>query len=212
MFGLVLMVLVGQLSMSDTLWTEETEGYKIEVFFPEIVLENEYVRNTLQNCAMVQVKNFKKAFRTYQAYGPVSTEWVMTLNFMHKPSPDGMACIVAWQWEHTGGAHGNSFTHSINFNLLDSSLIGTLELLGGEMEFELFASSVVAKLCKTEADKTWIERGASADIQNYHTVFPVPSENGGIKGYTVLFPPYQVACYGAGIVEVFIPIQQVQAE
>ncbi len=212
MVALILMVCVAQLSVSDTLWTEEAEGYQIEVFFPVIALENEYVGNTLQEYALEQVESFKEQFNNHYASEPVTMEWALDLRFVHVPSPDGLACIVVWYWAYTGGAHGNSTTQSINFNLLDSSLISILELLGGEMEFELFASSVLARLKEIGVEGDWAERGASADIQNYHTVFPVPSENGGISGYTVIFPPYQVASYAAGPVEVFIPILQVQAE
>ncbi len=212
MVALILMVFVGQLSMSDTLWIEETEGYQIEVFFPEIALENEDVGDTLREYALEQVESFKEQFIVHHADEPVIMEWALDLRFVHVPSPEGMACIVVWYWAYTGGAHGNSTTQSINFDLSDSSLISTLELLGGEMEFELFASSVLARLQEIGVDDSWAERGASADVQNYHTVFPVLSKNGGISGYTVIFPPYQVASYAAGPVEVFIPILQAQAE
>ncbi len=201
MVGLILMVFVTQLSMSDTIWTEEGEGYQIEVFFPSLVLQNEYVRETLEDMANGQIESFKEQFREYYT----TTEWVLDLRFVHEPSPEGMACIVNWTWAYTGGVHGNSNTQSIIFNLSDSSLISTLALLGGRENFELFASSVLTKLKEIEVEGDWAERGASADIQNYHSVYPVPDENGDISGYTVIFPPYQVACYAAGPIEVFVP-------
>ncbi len=205
MFCLILMVSVAQLSVSDTLWTEEADGYQIEVFFPEIVLENEYVRNTLQENALEQIESFKEQFREYYIDELHTIEWALDLRFIHEPSPENMACIVNWTWAYTGGAHGNSNTQSIIFNLNDSSLISTLELLGGEENFERFASSVLARLQEIGVEETWAERGASADTLNYHTVYPVPDENGGISGYTVIFPPYQVECYAAGPIEVFVP-------
>ena len=212
MLGLILMVIVGQLSMTDTLWTEETEEYQIEAHFPSLVLENEYVKETLEGIANWQIKSFKEQFMDYYSDDPFASEWAFDLRFLHKPSPVDMACIVASEWAYTGGAHGNSFTQSLNFNLSDSSLVNTIDLLGGKENFKRFASSVIDKLCEMEVDESWAERGASADVQNYHTVFPVPSDSGEITGYTVIFPPYQVACYAAGPVEVFIPVRQFQAE
>ncbi len=205
MVALILMVFAAQFSVNDTLWTEEGEGYQIEVHFPSLVLRNEYVRETLEDMANGQIESFKEEFREYYTDEHHTIEWVLDLRFVHKPSPEDMACIVNWTWAFTGGAHGSSNTQSIIFNLSDSSLISTMELLGGEESFKLFAASVLARLQEIGVEDAWAEQGASADIQNYHTVYPVPDENGGISGYTVIFPTYQVACYAAGPIEVSIP-------
>lgn len=210
MFYLLVVIFTGQLFVSDTYWKEEAEGYRIEVQFPEIVLENEYIDKLLKDSADGRIREFKQLFKAHSLDDPFILEWALELNFFHQPSPDDMACIVLSQWEYTGGAHGNSFTQSFNFDLNSSSLITTLDLLGGENQFQLFANSVIEYLKNTEVDETWVERGASADIQNYHTVFPVPGEDGSITGYTVIFPPYQVACYAVGSVEVFIGVQSNQ--
>ncbi len=96
-------------------------------------------------------------------------------------------------------------TRSFIYDLDSSSEIGVLELLGGEEEFQAFAKAVIEELNGTQVDETWVGRGAAADLVNYHTVVPVPDENGDITGYTAIFPPYQVACYACGTIEVFIP-------
>ncbi len=208
MIAVILMVFVTQLSISDTLWTVEAEGYEIEVLFPEIALENEYVRNTLEEYALEQIESFEEIFRSHHIDEdePVGCyRWSKRLSLVHEPSPEGMVCILAWHTSYCGGMHSNTVVQSLVFDLNDSSLISTLELLGGEMEFELFASSVIYKLLEIHSFKSWIKSGASADIRNYHTVYPVPDVNGGILGYTVIFHPYQVASYAAGPIEVFIP-------
>lgn len=56
-------------------------------------------------------------------------------------------------------------------------------------------------------DEGWVEDGASPTEENYHSVLPEPDEDGNIIGYTVLFPPYQVDCYAAGFIEVFVPVE-----
>lgn len=65
----------------------------------------------------------------------------------------------------------------------------------------------MVQLNELHVDEGWVERGASPTPENYHTLFPVPDENGDIAGYTVIFPPYQVDCYACGPSEVYVPVE-----
>ena len=207
MLGFALILIALQTTLEDTFWTESCEGYSIEVNYPRLALENKELGVLLQEQATLQIEDFKKQYFEFSLDEPGITDWALELSFSQEPSPEGLICIVAWHWEYTGGAHGNTMTHSIVFDLNTSRHIGVLDLLGGEEEFQAFSLEVIGKLIETQVDETWVERGASAELRNYHTVFPVPSETGGIAGYTVLFPPYQVACYACGTIEVFIPLE-----
>lgn len=205
-FALILTAFQG--SPADTLWTEETEHYSITVSYPEIALENPAIGDLLEEYAQGQVDNFVRQFKEYELFDPLASEWYLELDFVLQESPDGMICILAWVWDYSGGAHGNSMTQSFNFDLNTGETIGVVELLGGQKQFEAFAAEVISSLKGDQFyDQGWVERGASSDLQNYHTVFPVPDENGGISGYTVLFPPYQVDCYASGTIEVYIPAE-----
>lgn len=192
-------------SLTDTLWTENTEHYSISVSYPACALENETAGERLEEYASGKIQNFKDSFEDYFQDDPLPMEWNLEITFIHEPSPDGMLCIVAWIWDYSGGAHGNSWTQAFVFDLATDSLIGPVELLGSQTEFENFAEEVMVQLNELHIDKGWVERGASPTPENYHTLFPVPDENGGIAGYTVIFPPYQVACYACGPSEVYIP-------
>jgi len=99
-------------------------------------------------------------------------------------------------------------TTAFLYDLQAEAFINTIELLGGQERFEAFAEKVIETLLSEDYYVSdWVERGASADLQNYQTVVPVPDENGDIAGYTVLFPPYQVDCYASGTVEVYGPVE-----
>lgn len=203
----ILMLLSAQAVPEDTIWTQEGEGYQIELRYPEIALENADLGNLLQNYADAEIEAFKK--QVSENYDPdfYSSPWAIDIRFIHESSPDDLVCVVCWNWSYTGGAHGTSMTQSFNFDLNTGETIGVVELLGGEEEFQSFAEEVIAKLLEDSGDTEWINRGASADPANYHTIFPVPDENGAIEGYTVLFPPYQVNCYACGTIEVYIPVE-----
>lgn len=203
----ILMLLSVQAGLDDTLWTETAEGYSFSVTFPEIALENRAVGDRLEEYAMNRVNEFKGCYYKYFQDDPFLPDFDMQLNFIHEPSPNGFICILTWLWEYTGGAHGNTTTRAFIYDIGEERFIDTVELLGGEEQFEAFAESVVDFLQSDEYyDPGWVERGASADPQNYHTVIPVPGNNGETGGYTVLFPPYQVDCYASGTIEVFVPV------
>ncbi len=202
----IALLIAAQGSPNDTLWTENTEHYSISVYYPAIALENEAVGERLEEFTSGQIQGFKDNFEECFQDDPLLTGWNLEINITHEPSPDSMICILGWMWDYTGGAHGNSWTQAFIFDLAADSLIGPVELLGGQTEFEAFAEEVMVQLDEMLVDEGWVERGASPTIENYHTVLPMPDENGGIAGYAVIFPPYQVACYACGTVEVFVPV------
>jgi len=200
------MLLAAQISVTDTLWTEEAEGYSITVCYPEIALEEQMIGDRLEEYATGEIQRFKEGFAEY--YDPAwDPEWYIDISFTHQPSPSGMICIAAFVWEYSGGAHGNTWTRAFNYDADAGTFLGVVELLGGEAQFEAFADEVMEQLGEMLVDEGWVEEGASADPDNYHSVLPVPDEEGGIEGYTVNFPPYQVACYATGPVEVFVPVR-----
>jgi hypothetical protein len=203
----IALLIAAQSSVTDTLWTENTEHYSISVYYPDIALENEAVGERLEEYASGQIQAFKNNFEECFRYNPLLTGWILEICFTHEPSPDSMICILAWRWSYTGGAHGNTWTQAFLFDQVTDSVMGPVELLGGQAEFEAFAEEVMVQLNEMLDGKGWIEDGASATIENYHTVLPAPDENGGIAGYMVIFPPYQVTCYAAGPVEVYVPVE-----
>ena len=203
----IALLIAAQGSLTDTLWTENTEYYSISVNYPARALENEAVGETLEEFASEKIQNFKDSFKEYFKDDPFLMEWNLEISFIHEPSPDGMLCITARIWDYSGGAHGNSWTQAFVFDLATDSLIGPVELLGSQEEFETFAEEVMVQLNELHVDEGWVERGASPTPENYHTLFPVPDENGDIAGYTVIFPPYQVDCYACGPSEVYVPVE-----
>jgi hypothetical protein len=196
-----------QCSPVDTLWTEEGDGYWISIRYPEIALENPLVGDRLEEYASGLVEIFRNDFD--DTFNPEfdTIDWSLEITFDQEPSPDGMICVIAWIGTYMGGAHGNAWSESFVLDLGTGSFPGVVELLGGEEEFQAFTERVIRLLHQEVDSGDWVERGAAARPENYHTVIPVPDESGDIAGFTVLFPPYQVECYARGFVEVFVPVE-----
>ncbi len=204
----MLLALLSLQASPDTLWTETGEGWEFTVAYPGTIEEYPELQSILEEYAAGVVEEFKRQFREYSVDDPFMPDWALDLNFVHEPSPRGMVCVTAWRWDYTGGAHGNSWTSAFLFSVSENRLMDTVELLGGEERFVSFAEAVVEYLQSEEFyDDEWVARGAGPDPGNYHTVIPVPGEDCGIEGYTVIFPPYQVDCYATGPVEVFVPAE-----
>ena len=208
----VLAIMVLHAVPLDTIWTEKTDGYEIEVCYPAIALENQVLGGLLQAYAMEVVMQFERQFEENLLYDPMPTPWYLELNLNHEPSPDGMICILVWQWDYMGGAHGNTSTQALNYREEAMESVGVVELLGGEEELTLFSEKVIEELMTESRDEGWVQRGAGPDPQNYHSVTPVPDENGRTEGYIVIFPPYQVECYAYGPIEVYIPLTDLLPE
>ncbi len=194
-------------SVADTLWTEKTEHYSISVYYPAIALENVIIGDRLEEFASEKIQTFKDNLEEYFLDDPLMSDWYLEIRFTHEPSPDDIVCLLACVWDYTGGAHGNSWTQAFPFDLTTETFAGPVELLGGQTEFETFAEKVMLQLDEILIDEGWIENGASAVPENYHSVLPVPDEDGDIAGYLVIFPPYQVACYASGTVDVYVPLE-----
>lgn len=205
LFCCVLMLLAQQGSIEGNDYVEAAEGYSISIHYPDIALENSMIGDSLEAYARKQVMEFRDYVEEYMQDDPFLPQCSLEINFTHEPSPDGMVCIMAWTWEYSGGAHGNSWTRAFVYDEELGDFIGPVELLGGEEEFEAFAQEAMDRLNGMFDDEGWIEEGASADPANYHSLMPIPDGEGGTAGYHVIFPPYQVAAYVFGPVELYFP-------
>lgn len=192
-------------SPADTLWTDAGEGYDITVHYPETALETDVIGDTLQAFAEENVEGFMESYGEYFSE-ELGMDWTLEMNFTHEPSPTGMVCIIAWMWEYTGGAHGNTWTRAFVYDEELEHFLDPVEILGGWREFEDYTREVRRQLHGMDLDSDWVEEGASNEPEtNYHTLVPVPDEDGGIAGYRVIFPPYQVAAYVYGPIEIYVP-------
>lgn len=130
---LVALLLAAQVSVSDSIWTEDADNYSITMTYPSIALENDVIGNRLEEYAMARVTTFKEHFLEY--FNPeVQMDWGLETNFTLDPSPEGMICIISWTWEYAGRAHGNTWTQAFVYDSEAEAFIGPVELLGGETE------------------------------------------------------------------------------
>lgn len=100
---------------------------------------------------------------------------------------------------YTGGAHPNTFTRALNFDLEKRALI-SLDDLFKPGYLKVVSDYCVAELGKLKiGDADWIGKGAGPDRVNFKSWNIAP------EGLMITFDAYQVASYAEGPQEVVVP-------
>ncbi len=109
----------------------------------------------------------------------------------------------------TGGAHPNSVSFALTFDLKTGRELTLGDLFKPESKYlQVLSSYCVKQLQKELSDMTdddWIKNGAGPNAENYK------SWNLTKKGLIVNFDSYQVAAYAAGPQEVVVPYAELDA-
>lgn len=192
----------------DSLWTEEAPGYTISVSCDGNLLDDPVLAGLLGEYAAGQVEAFRTNFTDLTSEYPEPMPWNLEISFTHEPSPNGLICALAWIWEYSGGAHGNTWTRAFVFDTEGDTLVAPLSFFPDGEAFSSFASVVRKNLRQELGEDFWIEDGASPTAENYLCLLPVPDSTGAVRGHRVIFPPYQVAPYVFGPQEVIIPLSR----
>lgn len=191
---------------SDRVWTQEGNGFTVTVTHDASIPIVPALEEALSGFASSNIGDFRRNFEEVTADYPEPMPWNLEISFTHEPSPNGMVCVMAWIWQYTGGAHGNTWTMAFIFDEARGAVIEPSTLFHSREEFAAFADIVMKSLKQELGEDFWIEEGAAATPENYHSLLPVPDESGAVGGYRVIFPPYQVAPYVFGPQEVFVPL------
>lgn len=110
---------------------------------------------------------------------------------------------------YSGGAHPNSNSFTLNFDLKTGREIGIGDLFKPRSNYLQVLSAYCVQELKKEieeaSDDEWIERGAGPKAENYR------SWNISKNGIVVNFDAYQVAAYVAGPQEVVVPFAKLRS-
>jgi hypothetical protein len=180
-------------------WSGDGDGYGITVIRQGSIPDARVLDDALAGFSSGLIEEFLRNFREFSADFPEQFPWNLEITFTHEPSPDGLVCVMAWIWEYTGGAHGNTGTRAFILDQERSVMVEPTSLFVNEQNFTAFATMVKKLLRQELGEDFWIDEGASPSPKNYHSLLPVPDESGAIGAFRVLFPPYQVAPYVFGI-------------
>jgi len=134
---------------------------------------------------------------------PLGPPWSLEIGHSTPYRTDKLAVIRLDGYDYRGGAHGMPIIETLLVDLIDGRLLTPADLFRpGSDWLQLLSDQSVAALKDRDLlgpDMDWLRRGTAPEADNYQLLQPGPN------GLTIVFPPYQVAPYAAGIQEVLVP-------
>ena len=127
--------------------------------------------------------------------------WELYVSYDIAAQTDSLISVIFYDYEFTGGAHGNTGLRSMTFDLKSERELTLADLFsGGTVPYDTIASYAAKTLeDRLGADATF-PQGYTPDPANFQFWTLAPD------GITFYFAQYQVAPYAAGIQKVTIPL------
>ena len=117
--------------------------------------------------------------------------------------------LLVWTYQYTGGAHGNSFSTTFNYDLNTGRMLKLADLFQPNSNHLRLISDYCLKTLTKElgeaADANWLKEGAGPKTDNFKSWNITPD------GLQITFDAYQVAAYAFGPQEVIIPYSALKA-
>jgi hypothetical protein len=180
---------------------ESTKYYDIKVNYP--VVKDKTISLLFKDFAEKQINQFKQDtswVNDPEISSASEGELSISIDYQKTVSANTETYVFT-TGTYTGGAHGMQYTTTMTFNKLGKMLKITDLFSNPDAGLKLVSDYVKAELMKGEfADAGAIDAGASPTADNYQS-FIITNQ-----GLTVIFDPYQVAPYAAGIPRVDVPL------
>jgi len=174
---------------------DETDTYKIDVQYPQFGISSVDAR--IQSA----VQNVADGFK---GYSPIPADSAAGKNqltgiFDHVYIGDDYISFAQQFYEYTGGAHGNPSVGTLTFERTTNRELDITDLLDlTGLSLDQIATQASTTLAIKYGDAFWSD-GTNPNAENYAN-FVVSTST-----VTVIFNPYQVAPYAAGMPEVTFP-------
>jgi len=128
----------------------------------------------------------------------------------HTPYADkNLISLLVWSYQFTGGAHGNSFSTTFNYDLSSGRMLKLDDLFQPNSNHLRLISDYCLKTLTKElgavADANWLKEGAGPKAENFKSWNITPD------GLQITFDAYQVAAYVFGPQEVIVPYSVLKA-
>ena len=183
------------------------DKWEIEVNYPELKLNNKKIAVDFNKISkalvMVQVAEFKKMFISDKNDSEIPYD--MSISYTVELMNENLISLLFFCREYTGGAHGNSWSFVLNYDLKNNRQLALSDLFNKGNDFLAIISKqsmvqIVAKQGEASTNE-WVEGGAGKNIENFKSW--VMTE----EGLKFTFDPYQVASYVEGIFTTVVPYE-----
>lgn len=154
------------------------------------------------------IASFEKDARETQAdASPDIPPASLTIAYATKHASDRLLVVLLTGDEYLGGAHGSPIFEILMTDPKTGGKVTIPELFAPRSAYleelsRLAQAQLQPRLEELSSDDQWLAEGTAAKPENFSVLWP------GEQGLVVVFPPYQVAPYAAGPVQVILPYEQ----
>lgn len=180
---------------------ETKPGYTVEVAYPQFP-DAPGLNDLAAQVAQDSLADFHRQREEFEAEGlrsaaPLSVD----LGYKVEWDKDNLRVVFFQGYLYLGGAHGMPLLETLAYDLeADKRLsLGDLFREGSDYLKVLSDYSRRSLAGRELTDEDWIARGTEPTPENFSLFYPTS------EGLKLLFAPYQVAPYAAGIPEVVVP-------
>ena len=183
------------------------DKWEVEVNYPELMLENKKIAVDFNRISkalvMAQVAEFKKMFISEKNDSEIPYD--MSISYSVEYMNKNIVSFLFFGREYTGGAHGNSWSFVLNYDLKNNRQLVLSHLFNQGNDFlAIISKQSITQILKEQgsyAVNEWIEGGAGENIENFKSWSITKT------GLKFTFDPYQVASYVNGASTTEIPFK-----
>ncbi len=197
---------------------EENKKQKltIDTAYPQLVGENsanaDAFNKAVSDFVGKEVSEFKKDIKANLAENSADADRPgnsLEISYHTTFADKNLISLLVWTYQFTGGAHGNSFSTTFNYDLQSGRMLKLADLFQPNSN----SLKVISNYCFTTLQKElgegidgkWLGDGAGPKADNYKSWNVTPD------GLQITFDAYQVAAYALGPQEVIVPYTALKA-
>ena len=182
---------------------ESTERYDLKIDYPSI--KNKKINEKIKAYIDEQKEEFMNVVKKSENI-EISSKYDFNLNVTSNER-DGITYVNMLTYSYTGGAHYIRDDKSIYYNNETKEFIDLKYFFKDEESFKQMTNLAYYYVMNLEnkdnLDTLWVKRGTAPTIDNYrHFKF---TDN----GLEIMFPPYQVASWADGEINITIPYEDI---
>ncbi|MEW6281491.1 MAG: DUF3298 and DUF4163 domain-containing protein, partial [Candidatus Eremiobacterota bacterium] len=197
---------LARVAMTTVTISEKKPRYEINVKYLKLSLPDRKVQDRLNGILKADSEQLVREFvndfqQNSKDLPPESPPWSLEAEYELVYESARLLCLRQSGYNYTGGAHGSPVVASFVLDLKTGKRLQLKDMLspGYLKVMSDYSRKELARNPDYGGETDWINQGTEPKEE----MFPVtlPTE----KGLLIVFPPYQVAPYAAGLPEVTVP-------
>lgn len=192
-----------------------TDRYVYEIHYPTLTPRDAALATVLRTYGEQRRREFLSGAESARRAPDIEfVPWQLRLRFEVRADTGDFLSVLASGDAYSGGAHGNPLIASFVLHRDTRRVVTVADLFAdaedGERALGEYARRELTRRRNAtrpldDGEQRWLRDGTAPRPENY-AVFAIDGDGSGpARGLVLIFPPYQVAPYAEGAIEVSVP-------